>query len=503
MKLASIFTDHMVLQRNKPIRIWGEAQGEVTLQFNGKQISAPANDQRWMAVFPEMDAGGPYEISVSGDGETIVISDVFVGEVWIAAGQSNMEHPVMAAENGFDWAKKLQNANVRIFNVPRFCIPGVETMKWQFESLLIQDTPWQIATAENALHTSAVGFFFAAQLQEMLDIPVGIINCNYGATPVESWVPQESIEKEECFAFARKLQEDILSTLDLQIYDEKFREYLRRCDLQCRYLDCISAARNISARDYNRFIGVKPMEPPMGPYHHKWPGHLYATMLERIIPYAAKGVLWYQGESNAADNGAMGHYKDIFEAMVRVWREKWQDDTLPFLTVQLAPFAIGIPDIWMPLIEKQISASREIPGVAMITSSDLGETDNIHPVRKKEFADRLFLAAKNTVYGMDVEYSGPIFKGALRKGRRVEIRFDHAESGLEIRKEMPSQFEICGADENFLSAQYEIHENFLYAWNEAIEIPVQVRMGNQNFFQVNLYNKDGLIAAPFQAQVEE
>ena len=241
----------------------------------------------------------------------------------------------------------------------------------------------------------------------------------------------------------------------------------------------------------------------MGPYHHKWPGHLYATMLERIIPYAAKGVLWYQGESNAADNGAMGHYKDIFEAMVRVWREKWQDDTLPFLTVQLAPFDIGIPDIWMPLIEKQIIASREIPGVAMITSSDLGETDNIHPVRKKEFADRLFLAAKNTVYGMDVEYSGPIFKRALRKGRRVEIRFDHAESGLEIREEMPSQFEICGADENFLPAQYEIHENFLYAWNEAIEIPVQVRMGNQNFFQVNLYNKDGLIAAPFQAQVEE
>ncbi len=496
MKLSFLFTHHMVLQRNKPIRIWGEGCGEITVSLNGSSVTVPSESGKWLATLPEMEAGGPYTLTVCGEGETVTLTDVLVGEVWIAAGQSNMEHPTMAAENGLELAKSAENPNLRLFHVPRHYIPGVDHCSWYFEPALQTDRPWMLCSEETALHFSAIGWGFGRRLQEFLQVPVGIICCNHGATNVETWIPQEVIDTHPALAYARQSQKDTLEKLDLDAYDKEFRyrAYLQDIRLSC--LDAMKAARELTTWEYNRYMGLQPLGPnmPLGPYHYQWPGLLYETMVSRIVPFAARGVLWYQGESNAADNLIRRNYRDIFAVMVDCWRNAFREE-LPFLTVQLAPFGGEwlAKDCWIPLIQQQIEATQTIDKVYMVTSTELGEEENIHPLRKDDFAGLLFKAAKTHTYGQPEPYSGPVFRCIEKTPEGYAVFFDRAEGGLVCDGPVAELQVLAGGVWQDVSAQLR---------GNALIIPTpegaeQLRLGKENFFRLNLKNTTGYLAAPF------
>lgn len=503
MKPAFLFTDHMVLQRRKPIRIWGEAQSDVTVTLCDNCVTVPAKDGKWLAELPAMEAGGPYTLTIQGDGESVELADVLIGEVWIAGGQSNMEHPVMAAEGGLAAAAFAENPNLRLFTVPHYSRPGEQRWRWLFEPVYLHDTPWQLCTEESALHFSAIGYFFGARLQKLLNIPVGIISCNQGATNVETWLPEDVVANHPALAPARAYMEEFRNSPEAADYDENYRTMCHRMNVQCATIDAMTAVRNLPLEEYHYFIGPRGLpwdDGRPGPGSVHWPSLYYNNMVSRIVPYSARGVLWYQGESNADSNLQYHNYFDLFSVLVEQWRKLWNND-LAFLTVQLAPFDASSPDGWNQVINHQIRAAREIPGVSMITTSDIGDPVNIHPLKKEEFAHRLFLAAKKEVYGMAGEYSGPVFRSAVPEGDAIRVSFDHADSGLACQDDI-AELAVCGQDGIFHPASGSLDGCDLLVNCGVVSDPKQVRLGVSNYFQLNLYNNDGFIAAPFIADVK-
>lgn len=497
MKLDFIFTNHMVLQRNKPIKLWGEGSGIVKVTLNGQEQYSLCKYGKWEVVLDPMPAGGPYEICFKDSKEEIILSDVMIGDVWIAAGQSNMEHITALAVDGFDDCKKIgNNEKIRFFTVPRRLRDGDEFYNWHFESVCSKDTSWQLCTEETALHFSAIGFWFASELQHEKNIPVGIISCNYGGTNIETWIPKDRVFSNPKLSNLKKRYNDILGSLDLEKYNSEFEKTIRAKEEVCLAHDAIEMAREKGLYEFARKDGISwPEDIPFGPYHYKWFGLLYENMLKRIIPFTVIGVLWYQGESNVA---SFNNYFELFKALVDSWREKW-GEKLPFLTVQIAPFkCYSEPEVCPKLIMQQLRAAKELENVFLVTTGDVGEWDNIHPSNKKVIAKRLFLAAQNVVYKEKTEYCGPIFRKAqVTENGSVIITFEHSEDGLCCKGDKVSEIFICCEDEIYIEAIAQIKGSQLIVYNPNVTAPKYVKMGFSNYSEINLYNKDGFIAAPF------
>lgn len=500
MKLPYLFSDHTVLQRNKPINIWGEGKGRISVTLDGDTVYTYAYGDRWSAILPARDAGGPYTMIIEDETERIVLNDVMVGDVWMAAGQSNMENITFITETGFEDARQLgNNDNIRFFTVPRRTEPDRELYHWHFESQKSVDNGWEICTEETALHFTAIGFVFAALLQHDKNIPVGIISCNWGGTKIEAWMEQSLFSQNSKVSYVEERHNKILCELDMLQYRQAYEEYRRVLNGECEKTDAMSSLKKLGLHKFARTSPIKwPAEPPFGPLSINWYGVLYENMVKRVIPYTLKGVLWYQGESNCAESEA---YFDLFSLLVSSWRKAWNDE-LPFLTVQIAPFNYpeenAAPDMWY----QQIRAAFNIDGVAIVTTSDIGETDNIHPVNKRPIAERLYLAAKNTVYGEDCEYCGPLCTSAEKnKDGTVTVSFAHAQSGLCCEGDV-SELYICGEDMVYKEAQSRIEGDKLVVWNEDITSPEYVKMGYSNFPKINLYNKAGFIAAGFSIKAK-
>lgn len=499
MKVSKLFSDYAVFQRNKPIRIWGEGEGIVSASLCGHTAHTVCRDGSWKITLPPMPAGGPYDLVLKDSIEELVLSQVCIGDVWLAAGQSNMEHITMLTNDGFLDAKALgNNQNIRFFTVPRKTRANDSCLNWHFETVSPEDTPWQICTPEAALHFSAIGFRFAAYLQENKNIPVGIISVNWGGTPAEAWI-------EESAFFAdpelRELWDDyynFLEELDLKEYTKSVDDY------QQLFSERIE---NVNARSYAEQNGIEwlartspfewPAEPPFGPYSCRWVGVLFKNMIEPIIPYSLSGVLWYQGESNVKNRQ---YYFSLFSKMVESWRKGF-DDNLPFLTVQIAPFPYAYSEGCTQLVAQQIRAAKEIDNVFLITSNDIGEKDNIHPLNKKCIAERLFFAALKEVYGENTEYSGPIFEKAVCMGdNKVRVSFTHVGSGLCSKGEIENLY-LKGDDGEYELANSKIEGNELIVWSQKVACPKEIKMAFNNTDIITLYNNDGFVAAPFYSKI--
>lgn len=496
MKLPVLFSDHMVLQRNKPIKIWGEGTGAVTAELDGTVVRTYASNGKWSLVMPSKQAGGPYTLKVTDDNGSVTVSDVYIGEVWIASGQSNMEMITFTAQDGFETAAKFgNNDKIRLFTVPRRTTPEFNGYNWHFESVKAEETPWGICTEDAALHFSAIGFYFAARLQAEQGVAVGIISCNYGGSRIEAFIEADRIFSRKEFAHYYDWCQETLSELN---YDEYLKNYYCCVDKRskrCETVNAIDKVREMGIEEFGKADLLDGCPPPSeyGPKHYSWPGVVWENMIKSVIPYSVKGVLWYQGESNATKSE---YYCGLFSLMVDLWRQAWDDD-LPFITVQITPHAFApAARIWPDLIQQQIKATRTVDGVYMVTTSELGTHGNIHSLRKFPVAERVFLAAESQVYGKGGEYCGPIYREAVRDGNRLRISFDHAESGL---KAMPtvSEIYVAGEDGVFKPADVDFCGSQLLVWNDAVPVPVYAEMGYKNFCTIDLYNNDGFVAAPF------
>lgn len=495
---ASVFTDNMVLQRDRPVTVWGTAVPEeaVTVEFAGQLKTATADTNgRWHVVLdPLVASKEPRDFKLRGAGtNAATLTNVLVGEVWLCSGQSNMEWTVSKSAD-YDAVKTgADQPLIRHFKVPRRDSPFPE------EKI---DARWVVCTPETVGEFTAAGYFFARELGRELGVPVGLLNASYGGTRIEPWATPDSLM---AAASLPGLAARVRQTSHLAPEGRtNYAGYLRAVE------DWLPAAKDAVEK------GAPFPLPPAEPWitgNEQQPTRLYHGMIAPTVPFALRGVLWYQGEGNAGD--AAG-YADKMAALVGGWRELWSDPQMPFYYVQLAGFQTSDPskaemgDGWARLREEQLMA-LSMPHSGMAVAIDIGETADIHPKNKQDVGRRLARWALARTYGKDIVPSGPVYKSHRAGEGKVVVEFDHADSGLFIgtkeglKDPVPSAgvglpwISIAGADKKFRWAEVFIDGPRLVVWNKEVPEPVAVRYGfTQNPEGAKLYSNESLPASPFR-----
>ncbi|RRB04401.1 sialate O-acetylesterase [Larkinella rosea] len=622
VRLPQIFGSHMVLQRRKPIPVWGwAAAGEkVTVQFIGAgpqrqtKTAKADKDGKWLIRLDPTEAGGPYQLVVAGKKNTLTLDDVLVGEVWICSGQSNMEMLVNRSAKAEEEKKAANFPQIRHFKVPHD------------KSLTPKDDvtggEWQATTPETVGNFSAVAYFFAREIYNRMQVPIGLLNTSWGGTQVESWISREAmnsfdefkeplasmpvsleelsksrkkkldeviIQQQGGFPDAETVQSwsgaslddsnwqtmavpgyfdlKILSGLDGVVWVRK--EFtlpaewagqsmvLNLCsidDFDRTYVNgvkvgestkkvpegrtyiippnVLKAGKNVIAvriEDLGSIGGFSGKaeqlkitrdsyeQPLAGDWKYRvetsvdnnqFTGAnvagtiLYNAMVAPLIPFAMQGVIWYQGESNA---GRAYQYRKSFPLLINDWRKRWGED-FPFLFVQLASYGAngGTSEkgsTWAELREAQAMTLTTVPNTGMAVTSDIGETNDIHPKNKQDVGKRLAYSALKTVYQQSVLPGGPVYQSQQISGNKVTLTFGQTGSGLTASDKYAylKGFEVAGSDQKFHWAKAEIQGDKVVVWCDQVSQPVAVRYGwSDDNIEANLYNKEGFPAAPFR-----
>ena len=476
--LAPPFSDHAVLQRNIAVPVWGRAvPGEkISVRYRGQKLKTTAGpDGRWSVQLAPMPASAMGTDLVVAGTNTFTLHDVVVGEVWLASGQSNMEWPLSLARNGKEAVVTANSPLVRHLKV--------EHSPSDLPTNTVKTSGWQTTTPATVGDFSAVGYFFALTLSQKLGVPVGIIHSSWGGTPIESWLSKSVLEKTSTWPHFNEQWQAAL-----KVFPQKLAEY-----------PALDAAWK-KADDEQRATGKKNLlpwpHPPVGPGTAYAPGGLFNGMIAPLAPYALRGALWYQGESNV---GRHEEYRELFTAMIRDWRAHWPQGDLPFYFVQLPNYADGDAGgrKWAALREAQ-TAALALPHTGMVVTIDVGEPENLHPTNKQPVGERLALVAEANTYGLAVEWSGPLFESAVREGSALRVKFAHA-NGLALRVTPPTGFEVAGADKIFHPATARIEGKSIAVSTPEVPKPVAVRYAWTNNPAASLCNSAGLPAAPFRS----
>ncbi|MBA9077251.1 sialate O-acetylesterase [Rufibacter quisquiliarum] len=619
--LPRLISDGMVLQRDTPLKLWGWAspKEKVTLTFAGKQYTATADQEgNWMIMLPAQPAGGPHELHFQGENQ-VAVRDVLFGDVWLCSGQSNIELTMDRVK--YKYPEVVQQVNlpqVRQFEVP-------DVYDFQGPRKEVRGGQWLPATTQNILKFSAVGFFFARDLHQKYQVPIGLINAALGGSPAEAWMSENALKpfpaayqeaqqyKDQNFIkqieekdrdvlnswyarlnqtdeglknnwrsatlndadwktmnlpgfwadgelgnvngvvwFRREVQipaslagksaEILLGTIvdaDSVFINGQFvgttsyqyppRRYKIPANLLKEGKNVVTV-RVINSGGRGGFVPNKPyyilageeqidltgpwkyrlgakMDPLPGSTVIRWkPTGLYNAMIAPLTNYSLKGVLWYQGESNA---GRPGDYAALMKFLIINWRAQWNQGNFPFLLVQLpnfmAPKTTPQESNWAAMRQAQLE-TLAVPNTGMAVAIDAGEANDIHPLDKQTVGHRLALVAQRVAYGdKNVVATGPLLKCMKRKRDKLVLTFTNTGSGLVSKDGKPlSYFAIAGSDHNFVWAKAEVKGKKVTVWNDAVEKPVKVRYAwADNPEGANLYNQEGLPASPFEAAVGE
>jgi sialate O-acetylesterase len=497
VRLPAVISDNMVLQQGMKIPIWGKADAgeQVTVTFEGFRASVAANSQgQWKVEIGPLKEGGPFEMPVSGK-NTVTLRNVLVGEVWICSGQSNMEmaiDPKSPSGAGGVVNAQQEIASAKYPKIRWFWVKKVVTGRPQ------QDTEghWVETSPQTVGAFSAVGYFFGRELHKTLGAPIGMIEGAWGGTPAESWTSREALQ------FDSELR-PILEDSDKKLTDypkllEEFRRKLGEWERPAREAE--AQGNPVPAQPK---MPTDPRSDPLGRA-----SGLFNGMIMPLIPYAIRGVIWYQGESNA---DRPDRYLRLFPAMIQDWRRAWGEGDFPFLLVQLANFQVrslaswgyGSPDdpllLWPELREAQVM-TLSVPNTGMAVTIDIGEGYNVHPKNKQEVGRRLALAALHIAYGQQVVYSGPIYRSMSVESDEVRLKFDHVDGGLMAKgSDSPEGFEIAGEDHKFVPAHAKIDADTVVLRSATVSHPVAARYAWADDPHCNLYNKSGLPASPFRS----
>lgn len=497
LSVASVFGSSMVLQRDMAAPVWGKADPnqQVTVQIDGQTHEVQADrDGKWRTHLDPMAAGGPFTMTVEAGDETLTLEDVLVGEVWVCSGQSNMEWPVQASLNA---EQEIASANyplMRLYTVEK---------KTAQEPQETCNGVWQVCTPETIPAFSAVAYYFGRPLHKELDIPIGLIHTSWGGTPAEAWTTQETIDADYP-AIVERWEHAI------RVYPEALAEYEKQMEERQKAVEKARA----EGTPEPPFIW-----PPQGPESPGRPASLYNAMIHPIAPYAIRGAIWYQGESNA---GRAYQYRRLFPAMIKDWRQAWGQGDFPFLFVQLANFTARsaepkATDAWAELREAQ-TMTLSLPATGMAVTIDIGDANDIHPKNKQDVGMRLALIALAKTYGQNISYSGPMYSGMEVKGAEVVLHFDHTDGGLMAKDGPLAGFQVAGEDQQFVWADARIEGDTVVVSAEGVEAPASVRYAWQAnpgmqvadivrdggsyawlvYPACNLYNGAGLPASPFR-----
>jgi sialate O-acetylesterase len=488
--LAPLFTDHAVLQRDKAVPVWGQAEpGEaVTVTFRDQTVHATTGkDGRWIVYLDPLKPGLPAELGVSGK-NMLKLQDIVVGEVWVCSGQSNMEFRVWGpkgdvyrVDNADEEVAAAQFPLIRHFKIERaVAAQPADTAQGA----------WTVCSPGTVGQFTAVGYFFARDLQQKLGVPIGLINATWGGTAIESWMSEAALKSDPAFAIA----------------DERWSKALDGWPAKVAAYEAARAAQEneeIAAMTagptkYADFLKHKPwLPPPPSPTSPEAPRSLFNGMINPLLPYGIRGVLWYQGESNGS---RPAEYHALLAAMITFWRAHWGQGDFSFYFVQLPNYAGGDPagTAWARLREAQAQA-LSLPHTGMAVTIDLGDPANVHPRNKQEVGRRLALIARHELYAIPGDWCGPTFKSAEQEGAAMRVHFDHAEGGLVAHEKPLAAFVVAGADRQFHPAVARIARDTIVVSAAEVKAPVAVRYAWTNAPEANLFNGAGLPAAPFRS----
>ena len=490
IRLPAVIGNHMVLQQDTPIKIWGWAeQGEViSVVFGNQHAQATAGKKGfWEVVLGAMKARKePMKMTISGTmSQGVMLDDILLGEVWVCSGQSNMEWEMRRIYSPIPEIQRADYPQIRLFHVPR------KTSAYPLEDV---EAEWEICSPETIRDFSAVAYYFGRELRQKLGVPVGLISTRWGGTRIEPWTPAAG------FRSAPELQ-DILEKMEPE--DQKYRiELKKHLPEQKDWLNAVETALSEGKQ-----IPPQP-EIPIHPHRYtQAPMALYNAMVHPLVRFAIRGAIWYQGEANRNDGPI---YEKKMEALINGWRSVWGLGDFPFYYVQLAPYNYGyllddeesdaldfylLPLIW----EAQLQALK-IPNTGMAITTDIADLYDIHPKNKYDVGRRLSLWALAKTYGKkDLVYSGPLYRSMSVEGNKIRIRFDHVGAGLISLDGWPlSWFIISGQNRTFYKARAEIDGDSVVVWNKKVSVPVAVRFGWNQLATPNLANKEGLPASPFR-----
>ena len=437
VELPSIFRSNMVLQQKSIVEIWGRANPERSIEivtsWNQKKYTVISTiNGKWKADVETPEAGGPFSISIS-DGQEVELNNILIGEVWFCSGQSNMEMPMKGYRNQLvlnsnEVIAKSRNESIRFFTVSK-----------DTSSIPLNDFvgKWQECEPENVTTFSATAYFFGKMLNDVLGVPIGLINSSWGGTRIEQWMSSEGIDRFKIIPGPEQKKGDKIASL------------------------------------------------------------LYNAMVNPIAGYNMRGVIWYQGENNHREHV---NYAKLLPDLVEDWRTKWGIGELAFYYAQIAPFNYNEPGVNSAFFrEAQLMASDALPNIGMACLLDIGEEDCIHPANKKAVGERLAYQALVKTYGMKgIAYSGPALEKMEVKGSVVELTFNHAENGLTSFGKTLTLFKLAGNDKNFYPAKAEITTKGIILSSPRVTEPVSVRYAFDDFVVGELYNTEGLPASSFR-----
>ena len=496
-KTARIFSDGMVLQRGKNINVFGEgADGTgITVSLLGKTAHCTVKNGRWLAVLPPMEACKGAELTVTDGVDTVRFSDVALGEVWLAGGQSNMEYELRNCTGGREHLENDGDVNVRFYYTQKKTILDEdffeceEKMRWE-----------SFSNKESAQYWSAVGYFFAKELSEKLGVTVGIIGCNWGGTSASAWMSRKYAQGETSVYFEEYDAAIAPKTTEQAIKDYRdYQEY--HAAWEKKSAEYYTTAQNPTWDGCLEYCGENRYPGPQSPVNPMSPGVLHESMIMRVCPYTLAGFIYYQGES---DDHRPEMYYTLFTQLIRNWREDWHDDELPFICAQLPMHRYsGDEDRknWCLIREAQMRAFNTVKNMGIAVLIDCGEFNEIHPKDKAPVGHRFALQALDKFYGGCDGANAPVIAGAVWGADSAELYFKNAEGGFELKGEIDG-FEICGEDGNYVPAKAEINGERIIVSADNIAAPRGVRYLWTNYGEVHIYGRKGLPLAPFRITAE-
>ena len=501
MKTAPIFSDNMVLQRHKNIRVFGSCSGReqrITVSIPELRASAEAviTGSRWEAVLPALPECDSCTLVVACGAIQKQFTNVAIGEVWLAGGQSNMEYELRNDRHGTDELRECVRENVRYYYTPKVSMLGEELNAAESASR------WEIASETGSVAWSAVGWYFAKELSRRLGCIVGILGCNWGGTSASAWVPREVLDTAQLRPYLDEYDAATAGKSDEQMIAEYDEYTAYQAGFDRRVAECYAENPDIRWSEVLGKCGENRYPGPLGIKNPMRPCGLYETMVSRVCPYTVRGVLWYQGES---DDHRPQSYCELMSALIRCWRGAWHDDEMAFLIVQLPMYSCDDDNEftrWAYIREAQERLFRTVKNTGLAVALDCGEYNNIHPTDKSEVGHRLYLQALSEIYGLAdrAETMPPMYAShEVRHGDTMIVYLDNPSGSLSGNDGHLDGFELAGADGAYYPADsVEIRGNQIHIKCGQVKRPVNVRFKWINYAGVGLFGTNGIPVAPFR-----
>ncbi|MCF6177719.1 MAG: sialate O-acetylesterase [Victivallaceae bacterium] len=489
VKLPAIFNSNMVIQRDvdAPIWGWGEPGEKITVTGSwGKsaEITTPKNG-KWELKLATPNAGGPFTLTIQGKNR-IELKNVLAGDVWLCSGQSNMAWTVKNSNNAKEEIAAANYPKIRLFKVRN---------KVSLTPLSDTSGIWSECTPVAVKNFSAAGYYFGRSLYKKLNVPIGLINSSWGGTCIEAWTPWSAQQNIPAAISRRSSYDRNAKKYDEAVEKEKFEK--KKAEWQKKTAEWKAAGKKGRAPRRPRFY-IHPHKNP------NYPVNLYNGMINPILPFAIKGAIWYQGESNA---GGAKYYRKQLEAMITAWRKVWQQGDFPVYFVQLPNFRTPAKNpvedsSWPQLREAFMNTAKEVPNTGMAITMDIGEATNIHPKNKQDVGDRLARVALFKTYGKKaVVWTGPIYKRVKISGNKAIVTFENGGSPLAVKGQDPLKwFALVDAKGNTVAADAKITgpDTVEVSSPKVKQITMVYYAWANNPVGVNLINKAGLPASPFR-----